>query len=52
LYLCRTLLFKNHLLKGKEEIRESERGEASLIKNNSLPLVKGKGIKGMGFNKI
>jgi hypothetical protein len=30
-------------------MREFKRGEAPLQKNLPLPLVKGKGIKGMGF---
>jgi len=31
---------------------ESKRGEASLIKILPLPLIKGKGIKGIGLLKI
>jgi len=30
-------------------IRESKRGEASLTQSIPLPLIKGKGIKGMGL---
>jgi len=33
-------------------VRESKRGEASLIQSSPLPLDKGKGIKGIGLQTV